>query len=180
MSDSTIEQKPILCLDYEGTVCLKDGRVSDGFFTWAVAANQHFNLVIHTLRCATPEGLAELEEWLQAHTIAWRHDQMERGVPYATAPLAFTFTSEKPSAFLTIDDRCITFTGRWNDPKLVPEKLLEFVPWTDPAFQPEEERPSNVVPPPNRQNTCPRHPWMTMQLPDKSRRCTAAGCEWRG
>jgi hypothetical protein len=177
---SDIEQKPILCLDYEGTICLKENQVAEGFFTWAVEANKHFNLVIFTLRCATPEGLAELEEWLQVHTLAWRHDQMERGVPYATAKLEITFAHEKPPAFLTIDDRCLTFTGRWSDPKLAPDTLLKFLPWTDPTYQPEEEHRSNVVPPPNQRNTCQRHPWMTMQNKDGTRRCTAAGCEWRG
>src|SRR5215203_152817 len=180
MSDVDLTQKPILCLDYEGTVCLKNERPAEGFFRWAVDACKHFHLVIFTQRAATPEGLEALEEWLQVHTLAWRHEQMERGTPFATSPLSFNFAHEKPPAFLIIDDRCITFTGRWGDPKLNPETLLKFLAWTDPSFQPDDERPSNVVPPPNARNTCPRHPWMTTQIPDGTRRCTAAGCEWRG
>lgn len=174
------KDKPILCLDYEGTVCIKDDKPAEGFFTWAVEACRHFNLVIFTAHAGTEQGLQIMEEWLQAHTIAWRHDQMERGTPIATAPLSFEFAHEKLPAFLTIDDRALTFTGRWTDPRLSPETLLKFLPWTDPAFEPQDERRSNVVPPPNSKNICPRHPWMTFQAADGTRRCTSAGCEWRG
>jgi hypothetical protein len=182
MSDTTetVAQKPILCIDYEGTVCTKDEKPTEGFFTWAVEACRHFNLVIFTPQASTEEGLQSLEQWLQLHTIAWRHDQMERGTPIATAPLAFEFAHEKLPAFLTIDDRSITFTGRWTDLKLKPETLLKFIAWTDPAFEAQDEIRSNVVAPPNAKNTCPRHPWMTYQDKNGSRHCTAAGCEWRG
>lgn len=35
------------------------------------------------------------------------------------------FVEFKPPAFLTIDDRCLTFDGVWPDP----QKLLTFKPW---------------------------------------------------
>jgi hypothetical protein len=39
------------------------------------------------------------------------------------------FVSEKPSAFLTIDDRCVRFDGNWSDPRFDPQELLKFTAW---------------------------------------------------
>ena len=35
----------------------------------------------------------------------------------------------KPSAFITIDDRALTFNGKWDDPKYDPDVLKEFKSW---------------------------------------------------
>lgn len=40
---------------------------------------------------------------------------------------AIEFPWFKPSAFITIDDRALTFTGDWSD--FTPTKLKAFKPW---------------------------------------------------
>jgi hypothetical protein len=193
MADGPLpENKPTLLLDFDGVIHAyskgwEDGTIYDGptegFFEWAVEANKLFKLVVYSSRSNTEQGITDMKDWLQLHVIAWRHSQMERNSGIATALLEFEFPDHKPPAWLTIDDRAITFTGRWHDDKLRPEALRRFVPWHDPNYEePEEakERPSNVVPPPNTKNICPRHPWMTYQEPNGKRRCTAAGCTWQG
>jgi hypothetical protein len=180
---SEIRNKPIILLSFDGVVRTSEESVTEGFFEWAAEANKQFALMIHSPRSNTEEGIAEMKNWLQTHIIAWRHDRMERNSGNATALFEFQFPSERPAAFLTIDDRTIPFTGRWGDPRLSPDALVKFIPWHDAEYvrAPEdEERPSNVAPPPNRTNICPRHPWMTFQEPSGKRRCTHAGCTWVG
>jgi hypothetical protein len=182
MSDN---QKPILLLDFDGVVHQKStedeyGNLTEGFFEWAVEANKYFALMIYLPIRYTEE---DAQTWLQTHTIAWRHQQMERFTPIATAPLELIFTREIPDYFISLNDRSLTFTGRWRDAKYKPETLFQFKSWTDPEYvvPPEdEERPSNVAPSPNTKNICPRHPWMTMQEPNGRRHCTATGCAWQG
>lgn len=172
--------KPVLLLDFDGVVSQNDAPV-EGFFEWAIDAHRHFNLMIYS-RDNRPEKIEEMELWLQTHVIAWRHQQMERNSSIATAALEFTFPTEKPQAFITIEDRSLTFNGKWRDDKYRPEKLLQFIPWHSPEFVPDpedEDRPPNVVAP-NVRNICPRHPWMTLQEPSGRRRCTATGCTWTG
>ena len=176
--------KPILVLDFDGVVTRDGDGPTEGFFEWAVEANKYFKLVIHSHKSRdSEEGADWMQDWLQTHVISWRHSQLERNSALATALLEFDFPTHRPDAFLTIDDRAITFTGRWNAPNLRPEALSQFLPWHDEKYErPEadEERPSNVVPPPNVKNVCPRHPWMTMQEPNGKRHCTATGCTWQG
>jgi hypothetical protein len=100
---------PILCLDFDG-VCHKysqgwrNGEIYDGptegFAAWATEAAKHFRLVIYSSRSKAPAGISAMKEWMSLNQI----DQE-----------LFEFAHEKPAAFLTIDDRAITFTGDWGD-----------------------------------------------------------------
>lgn len=111
--------KPILCLDFDGVVHSyelgwSDGTIygspTKGFQQWAEDASEHFLLVIHSSRSATPDGLQAISAWLKKFGLDW-----------------IEVSSTKPPAYLTIDDRCITFRGIWKD--LDPAKLAKFKPW---------------------------------------------------
>jgi len=128
--------KPILCLDFDGVIHAyskgwQDGTIYDivtpGFFDWAEKAKEHFKLVIYSSRSKTDEGVVAMGIWLHEQRRKWR---IETNFPNnGPEPTEFEFAHEKPPAFLTIDDRAITFNGDWNSAELAPEKLLSFKPW---------------------------------------------------
>jgi hypothetical protein len=125
--------KPILCLDFDGVIHAytkgwQNGVIYDnvtpGFFEWAEKAAQHFKLVIYSSRSSTEEGIHSMMAWLYEQRKRWRQ---AGGMHETNEPLSFEFADKKPPAFLTIDDRAITFGGRWD--MLEPEALLKFEPW---------------------------------------------------
>jgi hypothetical protein len=119
------EFKPTICIDFDGVIHSYEngwqdgaiyGDVTPGFFEWAAAAQQHFKLVIYSSRSATEDGRLAMGRWLAEKMADWSGE-----------PLQFTMAAEKPAAWLTIDDRCVCFEGRWD--WLRPEVLLGFKPW---------------------------------------------------
>ena len=134
---SETKKKPILCIDFDGVIHRyskgwQDGAIYDvvtsGFFTWAERAKDIFTLVIYSSRSKTAEGLSAMSEWLTEQMIDFYGDTARSDDPPLT-PSDFSFASEKPPAFLTIDDRAIRFEGSWVDITIDPERLLAFRPW---------------------------------------------------
>lgn len=129
--------KPIICIDFDGVVHSYEkgwqngviyGRVVDGFFEWCEAAAPHFKLVIYSSRSKTDEGVLAMSTWLHAERQRWRKESGKTGGD----PVTLEFAHEKPAAFLTIDDRALTFNGDWYDDCWRPEKLKTFKPWNVP------------------------------------------------
>lgn len=128
------QRLPILCLDFDGVIHGYDSgwkgattisdHVTPGFFEWAEQAAQHFQLVIYSSRSKEPKAIEAMQFWLAAERKRWR---AAGGMHTIETPLTFEFASEKPAAFLTIDDRAITFQGDWSI--LDPMALLAFKPW---------------------------------------------------
>jgi hypothetical protein len=122
------EFKPTLCIDFDGVIHSYErgwqdgtiyGDVVPGFFAWAEEAQKQFKLVIYSSRSATDEGRLAMGSWLARKLKQqWEGD-----------PIEFTMAAEKPAAWLTIDDRALTFKGDWFHPDLAPEVLREFKPW---------------------------------------------------
>lgn len=142
MTDLT-GRKPILCLDFDG-VChsytsgwkgadvIPDPAVP-GLWEFLEAVLPHFEVNIFSSRTAQEGGLAAMKEWFRQEysTFEWNlPSDSAKGVgviaellPGGHLPLHFP--TEKPPAFVGIDDRVLTFTGKW--PSV--EELKNFQPW---------------------------------------------------
>lgn len=144
-------ERPILALDFDGVVhaygkgwgddSIYD-RVTPGFFKWAVKANKHFRLYIYSSRSHHEGGILDMMMWLggqaaqEGYSVTDMADERDgspllRLLNARTANLIlFRFSTSKPPAFITIDDRAIQFRGDWNARWLEPEHLTRFKPWT--------------------------------------------------
>jgi hypothetical protein len=138
--------KPTICIDFDGVIHSYErgwqggviyGTVVPGFFEWAMEARKHFDLVIYSSRSKDPQGIQTMTEWLldQASTNGWQktspgNEQPVRLLHARRAEIIlFRFAHEKPAAWLTIDDRAVTFRGDWTAQELSTEGILGFRPW---------------------------------------------------
>lgn len=130
------KRKPIVCVDFDGVIHSYDrgwqdgaiyGIVVPGFFEWLKVAQDYFQIVIYSSRSKTADGVAAMREWLDRENQRWLDESGKTGEEYNGFPVVFAH--EKPPAFLTIDDRAITFNGDWFDDAYWPEKLRDFKPW---------------------------------------------------
>ena len=122
--------KQILCLDFDGVLHSYESGwkganvISDppvvGAMEFLKDATEYFDLWIFSSRSNQPGGIDAMQTWLKEHLIE------AFGVEVAhSLAVQIKLATDKPAAFLTIDDRAIQFTGVW--PK--PRDLLAFKPW---------------------------------------------------
>lgn len=139
------EYKPTLCIDFDGVIHSYEkgwqngviyGTVLPGFFEWAEQAAKQFKLVIYSSRSKDEAMVTAMGKWLIEQRKAWRDSG---GMHTVDEPLAFDFATQKPAAFLTIDDRAICFQGSWADPALQPDAMRAFKPWTEAAAPTESK-----------------------------------------
>lgn len=130
--------KPTLCLDFDGVIHSYEkgwqdgtiyGTATEGFFPWLVKAKEHFHIVIYSSRSKTREGIEAMRQWLNDQEKLWLINTYPDDDSDWSNIKDIEFAHEKPSAFLTIDDRAITFAGSWEE--LDPEELHRFKPWND-------------------------------------------------
>jgi 5'(3')-deoxyribonucleotidase len=121
-------KKPIICIDFDGVIHSYEhgwqngsiyGTVTTGFFGWAAKAQEKFDLYIYSSRSSTPEGIKAMDDWLKEQA----HKHWDGPTIY------FHFVSEKPPAWITIDDRAIQFKGNWLADDLNINALANFKPW---------------------------------------------------
>jgi len=125
--------KPILCLDFDGvlhsyTSGWKGADVIpnppvDGAIAFLYDAIKYFDVQIFSSRSNQDGGIEAMETWLYKWEAVWREEQP--AVPRTCLALCIKFPKEKPPAFLSIDDRALTFEGVFHNPK----DLLTFRPW---------------------------------------------------
>lgn len=133
-----MNDKPILCLDFDGVINnyssgwtgaldLPDD-VTEGFFEFCEEVAPHFRIVVHSSRFATEGAISSALAWMQKQRQKWRDKGGQGG-----EIVQIEFWDKKPPAMVTIDDRALTFTGRWGDFPV--NDLLAFKPWNkqDPA-----------------------------------------------
>jgi hypothetical protein len=122
--------KPILCLDFDGVIhsytsgwqgpdVINDPPVP-GAMAFIVEAQNHFTIAIFSSRSGQPGGLQAMQDYIWFHL-----DEQLPGSGRRNVYDAIQWPTVKPAAFLTIDDRAITFTGDWPDPK----SLFNFRVW---------------------------------------------------
>ena len=129
--------KPILCLDFDGVLhsytsgwkgaeVIPDPPV-DGAMDFIWRASDHFRIAVFSSRSNQPGGIVAMRNWLESHfRFFWAADRT-----YCDDVLAeIEWPTEKPSAFVTIDDRSLTFEGIWPDVT----ELLAFKPWNKRDF----------------------------------------------
>ena len=129
-------QRRTLCLDFDGVVHAysrgwQDGLLYDvvvpGWFEWAKEAADKFHLVIYSSRSETEAGIASMKMWMAERAL--QADCWDSTNQICDFLDSLQYAASKPAAFLTIDDRCIRFTGDWSAPELQPEALMAFRPW---------------------------------------------------
>jgi hypothetical protein len=127
--------KPILCLNFDGVIhsyssgwkgatVIPDPPVA-GALDFIDRARDHFIVAIFSSRSNQVGGKNAMVQYLQDQMTAfWNADKAIRVL------LDIEFPSEKPAAFVTIDDRALTFDGTW--PRL--EDIKAFQPWHKRPF----------------------------------------------
>ena len=120
---------PIICVDFDGVIhsytsgwqgvdVVADEPVPEAF-EWLITMLEDFGEdgipkpVIYSSRSKSEEGIKAMKEWFAIH--GFPHDLLE----------LLEFPTQKPPAFLTIDDRAICFTGTF--PTI--QEMREFKPW---------------------------------------------------
>lgn len=122
-------KKPILCLDFDGVIhaytsgwrgidVIPDGPVP-GAVQFIAEAQRHFTVAVYSARSETHTGIDAMKTALAG----WIHEELGDGGVEVYKEIEFPTT--KLSAFVTIDDRAVTFVGRWPDLLM----LREFRPW---------------------------------------------------
>ena len=122
--------KPILCLDFDGVIhsyssgwkgadVIPDPIV-DGAISFMLAALEHFRVSVFSSRSNQRGGLVAMQKYLKENAgNCWYDSPAGPGLENVEWP------TEKPAAFLSIDDRALTFDGTW--PAI--DTLKTFKPW---------------------------------------------------
>lgn len=114
------ENRKRLLVDFDGVIhkyskgwhdgTCYDKPMKNAFEKLQILHDQGFEIYIYSTRCATPEGIKEMQDWFRHHSVNstwenWRTWNFIENLKY---------TYEKLPALAYIDDRGIRFTN-WED-----------------------------------------------------------------
>lgn len=124
--------KPILCLDFDGVIhsytsgwkgahVIPDQPVK-GAAEFIIAAADHYQIAIFSSRSKSLRGRWAMQTYIR-DLLGSCPPSNENKYDFLYEEIQYPWF--KPSAYITIDDRAITFTGEW--PSF--SELREFKPW---------------------------------------------------
>lgn len=118
-----LKKKKILCLDFDGVIHSYDSgwqgaenipdKPVSGAFPFIIEAVETFEVHIYSARSGQEGGIEAMQKWLIRHELPMK---ILKQIKWPTT---------KPAAFISLDDRVITFNGFW--PKI--DALVKFQPW---------------------------------------------------
>jgi hypothetical protein len=136
---------PIIRLDFDGVIhsyttpnkpwndTYIPDPVTPGFWRWFVEmTNAGMDMVVFSSRCKTSEGMAAIGAYLGREYKAWyKSDEAYRlgavlPLPHHVFP-SLRVVNEPVPAWITIDDRAVTFKGDWDEFSV--EFIKNFKPW---------------------------------------------------
>lgn len=129
-----VKNKPILSIDFDGVIhSYKSGWLAidiipdppvDSAFDALKKYQEKFRVSIFSSRSGSILGIRAMKRWFEKW--GWECNRKYVGsLLIDVEPIGLYFPSEKPAAFLTIDDRAITFKGSFPPA----EELLNFQQW---------------------------------------------------
>jgi hypothetical protein len=99
-----------------------DDPPTDGAIEFLYGALHYFRVAVFSSRSASSSGVAAMKAWLERYCREWTNGRM-----IDDWWLQLEWPTSKPSAFLSVDDRAITFTGVFPPMK----ELLSFRTWVE-------------------------------------------------
>lgn len=124
--------RKLVAVDFDGVLHRyskgwHDGTIYDepvpGAMQWLAALLDTFEVVIVSTRMHTAEGRDAVQVWIAKHMRSVFGDEWSE----IAARLRYSFL--KPPAWVTIDDRALTFDGDFSSPRWRAEALEAFSPW---------------------------------------------------
>lgn len=122
--------KKTICVDFDGVLHLYTSgwkgvdvipdQPVPGAMEWLFDVSMDYEICIYSSRSKSPTGLAAMEKWLEQELVS---KFGKAGASTVTSKLLFP--TEKPAAWLTIDDRAICFRGTF--PSVT--EIENFKPW---------------------------------------------------
>lgn len=125
------DKEKTLCVDFDGVIhayssgwqgvdVIPDGPVP-GAINWLYWAVKHYAVCVYSSRSKDPKGVLAMHAAIRL----WAHEAELTADQVSVLIGRLTFPTQKPPAWLTIDDRAICFRGEWP----TAEQIDNFKPW---------------------------------------------------